>query len=1686
MPGWNFRPARTIDWNLINRARTSGAGAQGRRARKLHVEELERRALLAPLVSINDVTEYATSSATTRFAFTVSLNEAGTLPVSVDYATADGTATVADGDYQAQAGTLTFNPGVTTETVTILVTADSPHGNETFFVNLANPVNGTLAAGGQQGVGTILGVSSGKSYYVNGPSTAGDVYCTAPGNNSNDGKTPATPVASLSGLLSIYTFHPGDTIYIDTGAYDLYKNVTLGPEFSGVRIVGAGPREVTPSVDGSAVLADGPIAFWRLGDAGGTTAVDATGDGYNGTYVGDVTPEPNAPTNDGAGDFHGDGSYVTVPDTADLEPSQLTIEAWVNFQGNPQTDGESVIMIDGYSLSYDNGAIVFATPSSAYPVSAPIQVGVWTFVMATLDSKDNEMLYLNGVLADGPEPGLPLETNGQQVEIGSTSNANALTWKGGLCDVALYNKVLTPTQIQAQYDQEVFTGTVLNRGNTSAGSYGIELDGATDVGLSELSVTGGAVGIYADAGSGSLRLTVQDVGVYGNLTGIDLESSNDDASITGSSIYGAIAGGTAPAGIDIAADDALISGDTIYGNDNTGVEIEGSSYSTISDSIIYDNGLNGISGGGSYEVTSDPEGQPIISFLGGNYDLISGNEIYANGNGGESYGIDLTAPEATVIGNQVQDNEGDGIYVTGVTVTVAIPEALLEVGNTVYGNTGTGIDVGDYGEARDNIVYDNKDGIDQLPSDDGGGEFDATADRIDANRVFGNSNIGVTALVATIVADNDVYSNAVGIEGTGTSYDVGPGIGPFDGTILNNVVYANSQTGILLLGAIGAQITNNTVYQPVGDGVSVSSDSFGDAAQGVVLLNNIIWTQAGYDINVAAASQQGFSSNYNLLYTTELGYIGYWQTSFANLRDWQVETGLDPQSIDADPRFINPAGPDGILGVDPMTGVDGGLDDDFHLQNGSSAVAAGDPASDDSAQPGPTGGRINLGAYGNTPQATTAAGAGVIVDPPGESTQVVNGGAEGSISIVLSGQPTNDVTVTLTSESQLTLSSTALTFTSANWDVAQSLVVKAVFDPAETGDVTASITPAVSSADADYNGIAVPSITVQVVPQWSMSTPTPTPTPTITWAAPAGITYGTALSSTQLDATASVPGTFSYTPKLGTILGAGPGQTLSVTFTPTDTTDYTTASTSVPINVAQATLTITADDQSKTYGSAFAFAGDEFTTSGLVNGDTVSNVTLTSAGAVATAGVLGSPYPITPSAGVGTGLSNYSIAYLAGTLTVIPAPLTITASDATIVAGQPNPSFSIQYSGFVLGQGPGVLGGTLTFSTPVTAASQAGTYPIVPGGLTSSNYVIAYVDGTLTVTPNPTRTPAITWVPPAEIAYGTALSSTQLDATVGVPGTFSYAPKLGTILGAGPGQTLSVTFTPTDTTDYTTASISVSINVVQAAPAITWVNPASIVYGTALSATQLDATASWTVGGQIERVAGTFTYTPAVGTVLGPGNRQTLSVTFTPTDTSDYTGATGTTAITVAPAPISTPLVTVTSVEWETLPVRVDTGKKGKMKSETVLEIQFSGPVAGARNLSVYQLSTVKTKKIKKKVITTLKPIRLSSALPASSPLTISVALVPASKPNLALADQIQITAAGLTDAQGRALAVNDGQAGGDFVATLNRSGVISMARTRVEAHAGRVTARAIDAMMADGSLAGILRRKHGHELGAR
>jgi probable HAF family extracellular repeat protein len=87
-------------------------------------------------------------------------------------------------------------------------------------------------------------------------------------------------------------------------------------------------------------------------------------------------------------------------------------------------------------------------------------------------------------------------------------------------------------------------------------------------------------------------------------------------------------------------------------------------------------------------------------------------------------------------------------------------------------------------------------------------------------------------------------------------------------------------------------------------------------------------------------------------------------------------------------------------------------------------------------------------------------------------------------------------------------------------------------------------------------------------------------------------------------------------------------------------------------------------------------------------------------------------------------------------LDVRNAPLTITANSATRFIGAENPAFTASYGGFVLGETPAVMGGTLTLVTDATRTSPVGVYTITPSGLSSPNYDITYVNGSLTVMPN--------------------------------------------------------------------------------------------------------------------------------------------------------------------------------------------------------------------------------------------------------------------------------------------------------------------------------------------------------------
>lgn len=168
--------------------------------------------------------------------------------------------------------------------------------------------------------------------------------------------------------------------------------------------------------------------------------------------------------------------------------------------------------------------------------------------------------------------------------------------------------------------------------------------------------------------------------------------------------------------------------------------------------------------------------------------------------------------------------------------------------------------------------------------------------------------------------------------------------------------------------------------------------------------------------------------------------------------------------------------------------------------------------------------------------------------------------------------------------------------------------------------------------------------------------------PSISWATPAPTTYGTALTTAQLNTTADTPGTFAYVPAAGTILGAGT-HPLQVTFTPSDPANHEAVAASVPLVVAKARLTVTAHDQTKRFGAPLPPL--TYTIAGYVAGD--SGAVLTGSPELTTTATAASDvgtYPI--AVGRGTlATANYEFDPIGGTLAITAAPVTFTFSDLT-------------------------------------------------------------------------------------------------------------------------------------------------------------------------------------------------------------------------------------------------------------------------------------------------------------------------------------------------------------------------------------------------------------------------------------
>ena len=369
------------------------------------------------------------------------------------------------------------------------------------------------------------------------------------------------------------------------------------------------------------------------------------------------------------------------------------------------------------------------------------------------------------------------------------------------------------------------------------------------------------------------------------------------------------------------------------------------------------------------------------------------------------------------------------------------------------------------------------------------------------------------------------------------------------------------------------------------------------------------------------------------------------------------------------------------------------------------------------------------------------------------------------------------------------------------------------------------------------------------------------------------------------EAAAALGGTLAFTRAPGENVG-------SYLITPSGltSTNYTITFNTGSLAITPAGLTVTASSKSKTYGSTLTLNGaTDFTSTGLLNSETIGSVTLTASGSPAgtAATAAAGAYTITPSAAAsGTfNPSNYTITYATGTLTVSKAALSVTADAKTKTYGAVDPTFTVTDAGFVNGETGAVLGGTLAFAR--APGENVGSYLITPSGLTSGNYTITFNTGNLTINKAAlsvtadakTKTYGAT-DPSFTVTYAGFVNN-ETPAALG--GTLAFARAPGENVG-------SYLITPSGLTsgNYAISFNTGTLGITKAILSVT-ANPTTKSYGAidpaltfAVSGLQFSDTAGTVLTGSLARVAGETVagspYAIAQGTLVPNGN---YTISFT-------------------------------------------------------------------------------------------------------------------------------------------------------------------------------------------------------------
>lgn len=245
-------------------------------------------------------------------------------------------------------------------------------------------------------------------------------------------------------------------------AFEPFGSADAGPDYGVDGAISAYSEQV---------LADGPIAYWRLGDSGAAGVRDVTGNGHDGVIVGGATPQAEgliAGDPDAATRFDGATGYVTIADHPSLRlPGPITLEAWIVAESFTNPGGEPFQRIVNKGFDQSSSGYVLAVTRNETADSAMLRfeteglnrlhfTGTSVLlphmiyhVVATYDGSELR-LYVNGALDASTDATGNLIAHSHPVVIGRRPDG-ARYWHGRIDEVAIYDQALSAARIAAHH-----------------------------------------------------------------------------------------------------------------------------------------------------------------------------------------------------------------------------------------------------------------------------------------------------------------------------------------------------------------------------------------------------------------------------------------------------------------------------------------------------------------------------------------------------------------------------------------------------------------------------------------------------------------------------------------------------------------------------------------------------------------------------------------------------------------------------------------------------------------------------------------------------------------------------------------------------------------------------------------------------------------------------------------------------------------------------------------------------------------------------------------------------------------------------------------------------------------------------------------------------------------------------------